>query len=56
LTIIAFAGICAVSPRTVWQWISEGRLTPVRLGRRATRIEAAEAQRFIAEAKARSAR
>lgn len=48
LTIPDAAACLSISPRALWRFIAEGRLTVVRLGR-STRIRAAELERFIAE-------
>ena len=51
LDVPEVAGRLRVSPRFVWQLLARGRLTPVRFGRRCTRIEAAEVERFIEAAR-----
>lgn len=39
------------SVRTVWHLIALGKLTAVRIGRRSTRIEEAEVERFVTDAR-----
>jgi len=48
------AGLLGISPWTVRKDIREGRLTPVRLGRRVL-LEEAELERFVAEGKKQNA-
>lgn len=48
LTYARVARNLSVSPRQVLRWVSEGRLPAVRLGRRCTRIRAADVSTFIA--------
>jgi excisionase family DNA binding protein len=47
------AGLLGISKWTVRNYIREGKLTPVKLGRRVL-MEEAELERFVAEAKARA--
>lgn len=54
LSIRAAAALCDVSPRTMWTFIAAGRLTPIRLSRRVTRLARAELERFIEQCRSRS--
>lgn len=42
------AGMLALSPKTVWQWIGERRIEVVRLGR-AVRVPLSEIERLVEE-------
>ena len=42
------------SPRTIWEMLARGELTRIRLGRRCTRIDAAEVERLIERARGRA--
>jgi excisionase family DNA binding protein len=55
LTVAEVAEWTGLSPRYIWSLISSGRLTPIRFGRRATRVDEADVQAFI-EAARRNAR
>ena len=48
------ARLLSISPWTIRSYIAEGRLTPVRIGRRVL-LEESELQRFVASAKRNSA-
>ena len=50
----AAARLLSISPWTIRSYIAEGRLTPVRIGRRVL-LEESELQRFVASAKRNSA-
>ncbi len=52
LTIRQFAHFVGLSERSVWAHIAAGRVTAIRLGPRTTRVEQAELERFISDAKA----
>lgn len=56
LTVQEVAQRCALSPRSIWVAIADGKLAVVRFGARATRVEPTELERFIAAARDRSAR
>lgn len=56
LTIPDVAMRLAVSTRHVWQLLSTRTLTPIRLGRRVTRILAAEVEALIEAGRQRGAR
>lgn len=56
LTVAQVAERLRISQRAVWSMIAGGRLPAIRLGRRATRVDAADVERLIAEARARSGR
>lgn len=44
-----------ISPRAVYALIQRGALRPVRIGPRATRVEAAEVERYVRDAGAGNA-
>jgi excisionase family DNA binding protein len=56
VSVAAVAEQLGVSIRMVWTLIASGQIQVIRLGKRATRIEVTEIERFLAEAKDRSAR
>lgn len=56
LTIPQVAARLSLSQRAVWAMIADGRLPAIRLGHRATRVDATDVERLIAEARARSGR
>lgn len=56
LTVAQVAERLSVSQRTVWAMIADGRIPAIRLGCRATRVDAADVERLIEEARNRSAR
>lgn len=56
LTVAQVAERLSISQRAVWAMIADGRLPAIRLGHRATRIDAADVERLIAAARARSGR
>lgn len=56
LTVPEAASRLNLSSRSVWAMIADGRLPALRFGVRATRVDAADVERLIAEAKARAAR
>ena len=47
LTVHEAAERLRVSPRTVWAWISQGRLDAIKLGPRTTRIPERSLERFV---------
>ncbi|MGE0190439.1 MAG: helix-turn-helix domain-containing protein [Planctomycetota bacterium] len=51
LTIPDVASRLNVSVRTVRTWVAAGRLPVVRLGRRCVRVEPAEVERMLEEAR-----
>ncbi|MGE0229551.1 MAG: helix-turn-helix transcriptional regulator [Dehalococcoidia bacterium] len=56
LTVPEAARRLNLSQRSVWVMIADGRLPALRFGVRATRVDAADVERLIADAKARSGR
>jgi excisionase family DNA binding protein len=54
LTVSQAAARLSLSPRSVWALIAGGKLRAIKLGRRATRIDVADVDRFINDARARS--
>jgi excisionase family DNA binding protein len=56
LTVAQVAAWTTWSTRTVWQKLATGELTPIRLGPRCTRIDAAEVERLLERARAQAAR
>jgi excisionase family DNA binding protein len=56
LTVAQTAERLSLSLRSVWTLIARRKLTPIRLGRRATRIDAAEVAQFVEDARARALR
>jgi excisionase family DNA binding protein len=42
----------SLSARTLWAAIADGRLNALRFGKRATRLEVAEIERFVERARA----
>lgn len=54
LTIPQAAAMLALAPRTVWQLISRGDLPAIRFGKRATRLDRREVEKFIESARDRS--
>lgn len=56
LTVAQVAERLSLSQRAVWAMIADGRLPAIRLGHRATRVDAAEVEKLIEAARARSAR
>ena len=51
LTVPEVSEWTRLSRRSIWALLASGELTPIRLGRRATRIDAAEVEAFIARAR-----
>jgi excisionase family DNA binding protein len=49
LTVGDVAGRLALGTRSIWRLISAGRLKALRIGKRATRVEVTEVERFITE-------
>jgi excisionase family DNA binding protein len=48
LSVDEVADRLGVDPSTVWRWISDGKIAPVRkLGRRITRVPASAVNRFL---------
>jgi excisionase family DNA binding protein len=56
LTVPQFAQRCALSTRSIWTAIADGRLSSLKFGRRATRIEESELSRFIEAARTAAAK
>ena len=56
LTVPEAARRLNLSQRSVWAMIAKGRLPALRFGVRATRVDAADLDRLVAEAKARAGR
>jgi len=56
LTVAQVAERLSISQRAVWAMIADRRLPAIRLARRATRVDADDVERLIAEARARSDR
>ena len=56
LTVPEAAERLNLSQRSVWAMIADGRLPALRFGIRATRVDAADIERLIAEAKSRQGR
>jgi excisionase family DNA binding protein len=54
LDIRGAAKLLSISPWTIRSYIAEGKLTPVRIGRRVL-LEESELQRFVASAKQKPA-
>ena len=54
LTVAQAAERTGLSRRFIWQSLSSGVLTPIRFGRRATRIDEAEVEAFIEQARSES--
>jgi excisionase family DNA binding protein len=51
LDVKAVAKLLSLSPWTIRKMLADGRLTPVRLGRRVL-VEPAEVERFVSESRA----
>ena len=56
LTVPEVSAWTRLSVRSVWALLASGELTAIRFGRRATRVDAAEVERSIDDARRRSAR
>jgi len=54
LTVPQVAQWTTWSTRTIWEMLARGELTRIRLGRRCTRIDAAEVERLIERARGRA--
>ncbi len=54
LTVAQAAARLSCSTRTIWQLIALNRLAAIKIGTRSTRIDEAEVERFIEDARRRS--
>jgi excisionase family DNA binding protein len=54
LRVRQVAELLGLAERTVWGLIASGRLTPIRLGARCTRVDAAEVEALIEAARSRA--
>ena len=54
LTVHEVAHRLSVSPRTIWNWIAQGRLKAIRFGPRTTRIPEVAVGEFINAAERRA--